>query len=167
MRPIFFCIAVFALSACSEVEDLIDENFADGPADFSFAGLDYSNSSDSFSGLPLTTLADMPSGAGANAIYRGEYTVEDINGRNGDGRAALDLDFVAATADLTLTGDVIGSAPGVITGTEVQSIPGGQSSFRGSFYNGTSNGSVVAGEFIQVISGNDTDTFFGRFIVSR
>jgi len=167
MRVFLAVCCAIALSACSEVQDVLDENFADGPADFSFAGLTYSNNSDTFSGLPLTTLADMPSGAGANAIYRGDYTVENIDGRNGDGRASLDLDFVAATADLTLTGDVIGSVPGVITGTEVQSLPNGQSSFRGSFYNGASNGSVVAGEFIQVIQGNDADTFFGRFIVSR
>ena len=149
-RAPLLLIAGLTLSACSN-----------GADSFSYAGLDYFNSSASFSGLPLTSAAMMPT---TNATYQGRYSVEDGNGFDGSGDASLALNFTTSSANLTLTGDVVGTIPGSITGTSVRSNSFGLTSFDGDFY-GT-NGEVVGGTFKQV-SGSSTDTLDGAYIVSR
>lgn len=160
LRP---CLLAFALAGCDSLTLVIDGS-VDGPSDFSLAGLSYDNGTDSFSGLPLTDLVDMPSGASANATYVGEYRSEDGDGRNGSGRAELDLDFVAATADLSLTGAVTATLPGVIDATDVKSTATSGSTFKGDFYGTTGN--VVAGEF-ELDRILPEDDVIGRFIVGR
>ncbi|MEM9269630.1 MAG: hypothetical protein AAGA78_11920, partial [Pseudomonadota bacterium] len=93
---------------------------------------------------------------------------ESLAGRDVSGSAALALDFVAATADLTLLGDLSGTILGVISGTTVASVPSGGDGFSGQFYNRTGDpGSVVAGEFTRELSASDAGTYEGRFIVEK
>ncbi|MEO1551404.1 MAG: hypothetical protein AAFR93_13405 [Pseudomonadota bacterium] len=164
LAPLF----AFALVACATASEEAAEVAEPGPAGFSLSGLTYNNGSDSFSGLAETALIDMPSGAGANATYRGDYTAESLAGEDASGRAALALDFVAATADLSLSGDLSGTILGVISGTTVASVPSGGDAFAGQFYNRAGDpGAVVAGGFTREVSATDAGTFEGRFIVER
>ena len=145
-----YLAAALGLSAC-----------ADGADSFSFASLNFANSTQSFSGLPLTTMAQMPT---ANATYAGHYTVEDAFGFDGAGTAAMELDFAASTANLILEGDVQGNVPGFIVGTKVGTGVGAiTTTFNGDFYG--EQGEVVAGKFRQ--TGDFNNILDGAYIVSR
>lgn len=149
MKRLFIALAGAAtLSGC-----------ADGPDSFSYAGLNYFNSADGFSGMPLSAASQVPTTG--SATYTGRYTVETLIGIDGSGPASMALDFAAGTADLTLTGDVKGVIGGVISGTGVRSNNNLTTSFNGEFYGET--GEVIAGTFSQVV----TDNLNGAYIVSR
>ncbi len=128
------------------------------PGNWSSAGLSYDIESGTFSGLPLTTAAQMPTTGSAN--FTGEYRNLSRSNPFGKGTATFGVDFGAGTVNLNLTGSVNDSASGTISGASFSGTSG--FSFYGEFFN--SNASVAAGQFTG--AGGNPDSV-GQFIVSR
>ncbi len=128
------------------------------PGNWSSAGLSFDIESGTFSGLPLTTAAQMPAGGTAN--FTGEYRNLSRSNPFGKGTATFGVDFAAGTVNLNLSGSVNDSASGTINGTGFSGTSG--FSFWGDFYN--PGATVAAGQFTGA-GGNQNSV--GQFIVSR
>ncbi len=127
------------------------------PGDWSYAGLSYDLRSNSFSGLPETTAAQMPTSG--SAVFTGEYRHLSRTNPFGKGSASLGVDFAAGTVQLSLTGSVNGTASGTISGSGFSGSSGFD--FAGKFYGSTAG--VAAGLF----SGIGPSDSFGQFITRR
>ncbi len=128
------------------------------PGNWSSAGLSFDIRTGSFSGLPETTTAQMPTSGSAS--FSGEYRNLSRANPFGKGSATLGVDFTAGTVNLSLSGSVNDSASGTISGTGFAGSAG--FSFFGNFYN--PGATVAAGQFTGA-GGNANSA--GQFIVSR
>ena len=132
------------------------------PGNWSYAGLTYDISTNDFSGMPKTTVAQLP--ATGLAKFVGEYrNISTSNPlRTDKGQATLDVDFQNHTVVLGLTGDLNESASGVFLGAGFGSPVSSGFNFGGAFYGTTA--SVAAGFFYG--AGGDPNSQ-GQFITKR
>lgn len=117
-----------------------------------------------FSGMPLTAPSALP--ATGTAVYTGVYRGGSFQNLFAGGSAAMDVNFSAGTAALTLAGDFVGTSIGRISGTTVSSTRFSKFQFDGNFYGDTGN--VIAGDFAGLTNASDpTSVASGEYIVSR
>ena len=127
------------------------------PGNWSYAGLNFDAESGEFSGLPETTVAQMPTTG--SAVYTGEYRYLTRTNPFGKGSAQLDVDFDTTNVQLALTGTVNATATGNITGVGFSGTSGFD--FVGQFYQ--SDASVAAGYFSNV----GAEEGLGQFITQK
>ena len=131
-------VAAILLSGCSAL----------AVRNWSYAGLtftgNYRDLSKSFSGVPATTPAQMPTNG--KATYNGEYKYFTYANPLGGGNAQVSVDFAAKGVQLSLTGDFNGTSSGYFTGDGTQFGSDGTGFlFNGQFYG--ANATLAAGLF--------------------
>ncbi len=156
MKRILAAAAASTLAACAGTDiETVGTTF--NTMSFGYAGLTFDETTDSFSGLPLTAAADLP--VTADARYRGRYRGKVPGDPIGGGTARLKVNFISGAAQLSTSGMYIGKVQGQVVGNRIESGNGGLS---GQFYG--AGGEVAGGTFNGVIV-NTTKPITGRYIV--